>query len=80
MEFMIFDILVIPIGWLALFLKYRTKETRQKVLKSEYDGSYSNAAKDMLGSALLILFGILLVAFIIIMVFLSISRNGAILN
>ena len=78
MKFIIIDILLIPVGWLALFIRYRKQDKMNEVLIKEYDNSYSNAAKDMVSSLVLILFGILLIVFMVGMVTVSIINiyNG----
>ena len=64
MEFALFDLLASGIGWLCLFIRYRSTEKRAMILQREYDGSYEMAGKKCMlqifgGIVLIVLLGCL---------------------
>ncbi|MCJ8291297.1 MAG: hypothetical protein MJK07_16100 [Flavobacteriales bacterium] len=66
MEFILADILLAPIGWLFLIIRYRDKKKVREILKNEYDGSYANAAKDTILNAFILCFGLMIIVLILI--------------
>lgn len=69
MEFLLGDILLAGVGWLYLVIRYRKKEVIAKVLADKYEGSYSKAGSSMSLSTVAILFGLVLTAFIVAILF-----------
>ena len=64
MEFLV-DILLTPLGWLALHLRFRDKKRRLSSLKSDYDNSYANVARHYIFTSILLLVGCAIVLLIV---------------
>lgn len=65
MENLIIYILLSPIGWLILLVKYRDFDKLKSVVRSEYDNDYSNVARHYLLGSFLVIFAILILALIV---------------
>lgn len=65
MGFIVFDLLAGGIGWLYLFLRYRSKEKRKTVLQKDYAGSYELVGKERMVFAFALVIAILFLVFIL---------------
>ena len=69
------NIIFYPIGWMYLWIRYRNKETIEKVLLEKYDKSYSVAGTLVCLKSFGVVF-IILILLMILAVFYSIIKHG----
>lgn len=68
-------IIFYPLGWIYLRIRYRNKETINKVLIEEYEGSYSEAGTLLVMKTFGVIF-ISLILMMILVVFYSLIKHG----
>lgn len=68
MEFIFSEILFVVIGWIYLFFKYRNFSKMNAIKDKEYGGEYSNVGKIKAFQAILVVFIVTLLLFLIGMV------------
>ena len=69
------NIIFYPIGWIYLRIRYRNKETIEKVLIEKYEGSYSVAGTLVCLKTFGIVF-LTLILFMLLAAFYSIIKHG----